>query len=283
MRRPFPRSTSSPTTPVRRQPGRRRARRRRPARPRRCSASRTGRTCPRRPSCCRRATPRPTTACASSRRSRELPFAGHPTLGTCHAWLEARRRAARDRDVIVQECARRAGRGPPDGDDGLAFAAPPLLRDGPGRGRPCVEPRGGAARHRAAANRRRRSGSTTGRAGWRCCSASAEAVLALRPGARRPRPRRRRPVPAGRAGGVRGARVLPEGRRDRRGPGDRQPQRLAGGVAARAPAGCARRTSRARAPRSAAPAACTSPGRDDDGTIWVGGGTVTCVSGEVDL
>src|SRR4249919_1269737 len=21
--------------------------------------------------------------------SRELPFAGHPTLGTCHAWLEA--------------------------------------------------------------------------------------------------------------------------------------------------------------------------------------------------
>ena len=21
--------------------------------------------------------------------ARELPFAGHPTLGTCHAWLEA--------------------------------------------------------------------------------------------------------------------------------------------------------------------------------------------------
>ena len=43
-----------------------------------------------------------------------------------------------------------------------------------------------------------------------------------------------------------------------------------------------RRTSRARAPRSAAPGACTSPATRD-GTIWVGGGTVTCVRGEVEL
>jgi PhzF family phenazine biosynthesis protein len=59
----------------------------------------------------------------------ELPFAGHPTLGSCHAWLEAGG-VPRGSDVIVQECAaglvqiRR-------GDDGLAFAAPPLLRSGP--------------------------------------------------------------------------------------------------------------------------------------------------------
>ena len=33
----------------------------------------------------------------------ELPFAGHPTLGTCHAWLE--HRGIDDRDAIVQECA----------------------------------------------------------------------------------------------------------------------------------------------------------------------------------
>ena len=39
---------------------------------------------------------------------------------------------------------------------------------------------------------------------------------------------------------------------------------------------------RARAPRSAAPAACTSR-QDADGTIWVGGGTVTCISGQVEL
>jgi PhzF family phenazine biosynthesis protein len=59
----------------------------------------------------------------------ELPFAGHPTLGTCHAWLEAGGRAQRD-DVIVQECGaglvevRRT-------ENGLAFAGPPLVRSGP--------------------------------------------------------------------------------------------------------------------------------------------------------
>jgi len=59
----------------------------------------------------------------------ELPFAGHPTLGSCHAWLAAGG-APRDADLVVQECGvglvrirRRAGR--------LAFAAPPLRRSGP--------------------------------------------------------------------------------------------------------------------------------------------------------
>ena len=33
----------------------------------------------------------------------ELPFAGHPTLGTCHAWLAAGNRP-RHRDTIIQEC-----------------------------------------------------------------------------------------------------------------------------------------------------------------------------------
>src|ERR671914_2045724 len=33
----------------------------------------------------------------------ELPFAGHPTLGTCHAWL-ARQEGVQDRSVVVQEC-----------------------------------------------------------------------------------------------------------------------------------------------------------------------------------
>lgn len=58
----------------------------------------------------------------------ELPFAGHPTLGTCHAWLEAGGAAAADE--VVQECA--AGLVPVRRTaDGLAFAAPPLLRAGP--------------------------------------------------------------------------------------------------------------------------------------------------------
>lgn len=59
---------------------------------------------------------------------RELPFAGHPTLGTCHAWLEA---GGQPQEAdIVQECGaglvriRRR-------EDLLAFLAPPLRRSGP--------------------------------------------------------------------------------------------------------------------------------------------------------
>jgi len=59
---------------------------------------------------------------------RELAFAGHPTLGTCHAWLAA---GGQPRgEVIVQQCEaglipirRAAGR--------LWFAAPPRVRSGP--------------------------------------------------------------------------------------------------------------------------------------------------------
>ncbi len=63
----------------------------------------------------------------------ELPFAGHPTLGTCHAWLEHGGRphgeTTEDDARILQECAaglieiRRTA-------TGLAFAAPPLIRSG---------------------------------------------------------------------------------------------------------------------------------------------------------
>jgi PhzF family phenazine biosynthesis protein len=59
---------------------------------------------------------------------RELPFAGHPTLGSCHAWLRAGGRP-RDPARVVQQCA--AGLIPVRCDaDTLAFAAPPLLRAG---------------------------------------------------------------------------------------------------------------------------------------------------------
>ena len=60
----------------------------------------------------------------------ELPFAGHPTLGTCHAWLTLAAGAPKRSDVIVQECT--AGLIPVRrSEDGLAFAAPPLVRSGP--------------------------------------------------------------------------------------------------------------------------------------------------------
>jgi len=59
--------------------------------------------------------------------ARELPFAGHPTLGSAHAWAETHEL---DRDRIVQECGiglvevRRI-------DGRFAFAAPPLVQSGP--------------------------------------------------------------------------------------------------------------------------------------------------------
>jgi PhzF family phenazine biosynthesis protein len=60
---------------------------------------------------------------------RELPFAGHPTLGSCHAWLETGGRPKR-RDVIVQECGAGLVHIRRDGER-LAFQAPPRLRSGP--------------------------------------------------------------------------------------------------------------------------------------------------------
>ncbi|GAA1435232.1 PhzF family phenazine biosynthesis protein [Microlunatus lacustris] len=61
----------------------------------------------------------------------ELPFAGHPTLGSAHAWLAAGG-VPRDPDLLVQDCAAGPVRvrrtGPPTP---LAFAAPPVLRSGP--------------------------------------------------------------------------------------------------------------------------------------------------------
>jgi PhzF family phenazine biosynthesis protein len=60
--------------------------------------------------------------------ARELPFAGHPTLGACHTWLAAG--GVPHGSEVVQECGaglvriRRTA-------DHLAFAAPPLLRSGP--------------------------------------------------------------------------------------------------------------------------------------------------------
>ena len=58
----------------------------------------------------------------------ELPFAGHPTLGSCHAWLAAGGRP--QGDEIVQECGVGPVRLRREGDS-LAFAAPSLRRSGP--------------------------------------------------------------------------------------------------------------------------------------------------------
>ena len=58
----------------------------------------------------------------------ELPFAGHPTLGSAHAWLEAGG-VPRVEGEVVQECG--AGLVRLRREPRLAFAAPPLMRSGP--------------------------------------------------------------------------------------------------------------------------------------------------------
>ena len=110
----------------------------------------------------------------------ELPFAGHPTLGTCHAWLAGGRRPQRRRRRRAG-VRRRAG----------ARCAAPATGSRSPRRRWCARARSTRSSSQRIAtllgDRARRrswtpSGSTTGRAGSRSCCASAEAVLALRPG-----------------------------------------------------------------------------------------------------
>lgn len=58
---------------------------------------------------------------------RELPFAGHPTLGTAHVWRSLTGNADAE---IVQECGAGLVRVRVGADATLSFAAPPLLRTG---------------------------------------------------------------------------------------------------------------------------------------------------------
>jgi PhzF family phenazine biosynthesis protein len=107
----------------------------------------------------------------------ELPFAGHPTLGSCHAWLAAGGQPRRAGEV-VQQCGVGLIRIRRDGER-LAFAAPPRRRSGPLDDR-MVEriasflqiPRAAIVTHQHCDNG----------PGWKAVMlASAEAVLALRP------------------------------------------------------------------------------------------------------
>ncbi len=59
----------------------------------------------------------------------ELPFAGHPTLGSCHAWLAAGGRPKQS-GMVVQQCGVGLVRIRQSGQR-LAFGAPPRRRTGP--------------------------------------------------------------------------------------------------------------------------------------------------------
>ena len=209
--------------------------------------------------------------------SQELPFAGHPTLGTCHAWL-ANGGTPRRQDVIVQECA--AGlidiqRTP----DGLAFAAPPLLRDGP-VDEPMLD-RIAAALGIGQSDIVDASWADNG-PGWvAVLLGSAEEVLALRPG--------RLDIDLGVAGPYPPG--SPEAFEVRAFfPVDGVPYEdpVTGSLNA-AIAPWLLRTGRAAAPYVVSQGTVLGrEGRvhisaDQRGAIWVGGSTHTCVSGQVDM
>jgi PhzF family phenazine biosynthesis protein len=207
----------------------------------------------------------------------ELPFAGHPTLGTCHAWLEAGGTPHRA-GVIVQECGaglvtlRRTA-------DGLAFAAPPVLRDGP------VDE--GLLAHIAAALRIDRAGIVDASwadngPGWVAVMlASAEAVLAVRPGAVDLDLGLVGAYPPGSPAAFEVRAFFPK---DGVTTEDPVTGSLNASLAAwllnsgyaQAPYVASQGTVLGRAGR-------VHISRDPGGTIWVAGATVTCVTGQVDL
>lgn len=207
----------------------------------------------------------------------ELSFAGHPTLGTCHTWLAAGGTPKRD-DVVVQECPAglvRVRRGA----NGLAFAAPPLIRSGP-----VEEP---LVRHIASVLRIDRDDIVDAAwcdngPGWvAVLLPAAAAVLALQPifididlgvvG----------PYPAGSPAAFEVRAFFPKHGATVEDPvtgslNASLAQWLLDGGRARAPYVASQGTALGRHGR-------VHISRDDEGTIWVGGGTITCVGGYVDL
>ncbi len=207
----------------------------------------------------------------------ELPFAGHPTLGTCHAWIGRRDGAPRG-DVVMQECraglvpVRRTGQG-------LAFAAPPLVRSGPVE-EPFVERIAGVLGIERAEIRDAEW--VDNGPGWVAVLLdSAEDVLALRPGALDFDLGVAGPHPATGPAAIEVRAFFPKD-------GIAVEDPVTGSLNASL-AGWLLRTGRVSAPYVAAQgtalgrAGRVHVSRDDDGTIWVGGGTVTCIAGEVEL
>jgi PhzF family phenazine biosynthesis protein len=208
--------------------------------------------------------------------SREMPFAGHPTLGSCHAWLEAGGQP-RKPGQVVQQCA--VGLVPIRQDEGrLAFAAPPLLRGGP-----VDEPLArrvadalGIGRDEIVDLQWADNGP-----GWiAVLLASADDVLALRPTATDLELGVAGPHPAG-------SEFAFEVRAFAAGAGVYEDP-VTGSLNASL-AQWLLATGRAQAPYLARQG--TVLGRngrvhvsaDPDGTVWVGGSTVTCISGSVQL
>lgn len=211
----------------------------------------------------------------------EMPFAGHPTLGTCHAWLSAERTPPRD-DATVQDIVQECGAGLVPirrTEHGLAFAAPPLVRSGP------VEE--GLVTRIASMLRIDRTEIADAQwadngPGWVAVLLhSAEAVLALRPGAVDFSLGVAGPYPAGSPEALEVRAFFPKD-------GATVEDPVTGSLNASL-AEWLLRTGRVTAPYVASQGTALGRqgrvhiSRDSAGALWVAGGTVTCVTGEVAL
>lgn len=207
----------------------------------------------------------------------ELPFAGHPTLGTCHAWLSASGTPERT-GVVVQECGAGLVSVRPT-SDGLAFAAPPLIRSGP------VEE--ALVGHIATVLGIDREEILDAQwadngPGWvAVLLADADAVLALEPGLVDLFVGVVGPYPEGSPQAFEVRAFLPKAGSTVEDPvtgslNASLAEWLLGSGRASTPYVASQGTALGRSGR-------VHISRDADGTIWVGGGTITCVAGEVEL
>jgi PhzF family phenazine biosynthesis protein len=208
----------------------------------------------------------------------ELPFAGHPTLGTCHAWLTLGGGEPTGDGVIVQECA--AGLIPVRRtDNGLAFAAPPLLRSGPVEEHLVIRIASILGVHRAEILAAEWADNGPG---WVAVMlASAEAVLAVAPAFSELDLGLVGPHPAGSPEAFEVRAFFPKD-----GVAVEDPvtgslnaslaQWLLGSGQATAPYVARQGTALGRSGR-------VHITTDTDGAIWVGGGTIACITGTVDI
>jgi PhzF family phenazine biosynthesis protein len=209
----------------------------------------------------------------------ELPFAGHPTLGTCHAWLATQPEQPRE-GAIVQECGAGLVRLRVNGEsESIAFAAPPLLREGP------VEEQ--LIEHIADVLALQREAILDAEwvdngPGWvAVLLADADAVLAIRPGFVDLDLGVVGAYPPGSPEAFEVRAFFPKD-------GTTVEDPVTGSLNASL-ASWLLRSGRAQTPYVVSQGTALGRrgrvhvSRDADGTVWVGGGTVTCVSGEVDL
>jgi PhzF family phenazine biosynthesis protein len=216
----------------------------------------------------------------------ELPFAGHPTLGTCHAWLHAQAEGPHEgggvvssERAVVQECG--AGLVRLSVQPGrIAFAAPPLLREGPVQDEPLLG-------HIADALRIERAAIVEAEwadngPGWVAVMLEdAQAVLALRPGFVDLDLGVVGAYPPGSPEAFEVRAFFPKD-------GTTVEDPVTGSLNA-AIAPWLLRSARAQAPYVVSQGTVLGRSgrvhveRDSDGTVWVGGATVTCVTGRVDL